>query len=788
MSKAEDQFEAKLTDLLIDKMKQMQLNYQDPWVKGSAVQNIQGRHYAGRNALLLHLATLSEKWEYPVFATFNMAKEEGLSILKGSKSLPALYYDNYYKNKEDRHMISIASYQSLSEAEKQKYEEVRFAKSSPVFNIAQTNIKEARPDLYEEIVSRYKGRDTSESKENKIDEVVRSKAWYCPIETDLSRGAFYDAKQNEIHITPKSRFVSDDLYHSTLLHEMTHSTGHPDLLDRLKPAKFGSSVYAREELVAELGSAIAGVHLELPVSLMEDHAAYLQSWIRALKQEPEFLHVVLADASKASNMIVSKTNELEVSASKQETETEKENETIGKETDMEPKEETTIKQESAEAPISVREEVLPYAELLAHRENMTNQYLAKLGEVPSSVRSTIDIRETILKDLEANTDKEREPELLDALMKAEDKIRTKVGEFVKEKYDFDLIPTPDTTEMHKAIGEMRDYVTEELSDQELLHKSLNDRLHITSYKDDTEKNRKDLERTDSEYEVTPDGKLKTKGVIRMQEGYTAQDTPMNRAFLQEKGITFVPIRESRLFIPQRAERVALLLVSSMAFTPVVALALMYALKRSKVLDQLDGENVCFSKEEAEKLNDLQTIRKTVEEEGRQVDKYYYLDPDTQRLRSIPVREVNLPGRVNGVQLSPSELQSLREGDRIQGYDENSKLYYEAQIDMRSKQGVKMSFKELKSEQEYKAIPTPNSPDAEKIDYVQKHGAQGVNDIWDKGGVNLERDSFLDKYDIEGSYKDYLKASQAGDRAEAEKHSNEIKDKMMSEEQTKSIHR
>ena len=178
----------------------------------------------------------------------------------------------------------------------------------------------------------------------------------------------------------------------------------------------------------------------------------------------------------------------------------------------------------------------------------------------------------------------------------------------------------------------------------------------------------------------------------------------------------------------------------------------------------------------------------MEEDGRKVDKYFYMDKDTMRLRSIPVREVNTPSRVNGVQLSPADVQSLREGKVVQGFDEKSKLYYEARIDMTSRQGVQMSFKEMKVEKEFKAVPTPNSPDAEKVAYVQQHGAQGVNDIWDRGGVNIERDSFLDKYDIEGFYKDYLKASQNGDHTRSEQLSEEIKGQMMTEGQSQSMHR
>lgn len=772
MSQAQERFETQLTDLLIDKMKRMQLDYTEPWISGNAVKNIQSRPYSGKNKLLLNLAAEKYKWQYPVYTTFKMAKDEGISILKGSKSLPVIYYDNYYKHPEDNHRITPREYEKLSKGEREKYEHIVFAKAASVFNIAQTNIEEVRKDLYDKIVQSYQVRDVSHGEENKIDALVRDQAWYCPILHDLSTGAYYTLKDNEVHITPKGSFVSDEHYYSTLLHEMTHSTGHKDLLNRLEPARFGTPKYAREELVAELGSAISGAHLDLPISLMENHAAYLQSWIGALREGPEFLHTVLSDASQASNLIVKRLDGLEESLDKEQSEDNKANKTIGKETNM-------------EEPITVRNEVRPYAELMAHREKMTSEYIDQLGEVPPYLRASVHEREGILRDLELNTDRERESKLLSDLRSVEDKVRTNVVAFVKEKYDYTLL-TP-SYDVEKLLDVVKPGVTDELDDSQMLHQALNDRLHITSELENTEVNRRELDNSDSEYEVTPNGMLKAKGVVRLQEGYTVQNTPQNRAFLQDNDISYTPVKDNKLFVSARAERVAILLAASIAFTPVVGMVVAYMLNRNKTLERLN-DTTRFSKEESDHLSANQTIRKTVEEDGRKVDKYFFMDKDTMRLRSIPVREVNTPSRVNGVQLSPADVQSLREGKVVQGFDEKSKLYYEARIDMTSRQGVQMSFKEMKVEKEFKAVPTPNSPDAEKVAYVQQHGAQGVNDIWDRGGVNIERDSFLDKYDIEGFYKDYLKASQNGDHTRSEQLSEEIKGQMMTEGQSQSMHR
>ena len=88
---------------------------------------------------------------------------------------------------------------------------------------------------------------------------------------------------------------------------MTHSTGAEDVLNRLKPSGgLGSAEYAREELVAELGSALISQRYGLTKHLKEDSAAYLKSWLQSLKESPEFIKTTLVDVKKASSIITQK--------------------------------------------------------------------------------------------------------------------------------------------------------------------------------------------------------------------------------------------------------------------------------------------------------------------------------------------------------------------------------------------------------------------------------------------------------------------------------------------------
>ena len=84
---------------------------------------------------------------------------------------------------------------------------------------------------------------------------------------------------------------------------MAHSTGYKDVLDRLKPAPFGSPEYGREELVAETTAALTMQRYGIQSGIQEDNVAYLQSWLGAIKEEPAFIKSVLTDVKKASGII-----------------------------------------------------------------------------------------------------------------------------------------------------------------------------------------------------------------------------------------------------------------------------------------------------------------------------------------------------------------------------------------------------------------------------------------------------------------------------------------------------
>ncbi len=102
------------------------------------------------------------------------------------------------------------------------------------------------------------------------------------------------------------QFNSQANYYATALHELTHWTGHPDRLNRDWSSDMKSEAYAREELVAEIGSMFVSAETGIPQAKehLDNHAAYVESWIKAVEADPNALFKAVSQAQKASEEIL----------------------------------------------------------------------------------------------------------------------------------------------------------------------------------------------------------------------------------------------------------------------------------------------------------------------------------------------------------------------------------------------------------------------------------------------------------------------------------------------------
>ncbi len=330
---AEDRALDRFADLMIEKIKSLQSDWQKPWFTEDGMKwpkNLNGREYNGMNAAMLMLLCEKNGYKLPVFCTFNRVtgmnysvdkdgnrkplvdgngeKLLAVTVSKGEKSFPIFLTSFTVVNRETREKIKYEDYKKLSEEEKKEYNVYPKLNVYNVLNVDQTNLKETRPELYAKLeeqnqITRPASLDGEKFSFPAMDEIIRHGLWVCPIRPTHQDRAYYSISKDEIVLPEKSQFVSGEAFYGTALHEMTHSTGSESRLDRLKPTTFGSDDYAREELVAELGSALVASRYGIVKNVKEDSAAYLKSWLDSLQESPEFIKTTLQDVRRATSMI-----------------------------------------------------------------------------------------------------------------------------------------------------------------------------------------------------------------------------------------------------------------------------------------------------------------------------------------------------------------------------------------------------------------------------------------------------------------------------------------------------
>ena len=310
--------------MIISRMEQMKAG---DWKKGWICSDITGdpvsittRPYEGVNAFMLMLDSAMRGWNLPVYCTLKQANLLGAHIKKGSSSMPVIYWKFNITDPSGR-KLSLEEYNRLSLSQRSACTVIPILKSYNVFNIQQTNLGEVCPQKIDELAKTFEGATLSDTrgmyKNAAIDKMLKEQTWLCPIVYDKeSNGAYYSPSNDKIVVPRKGQFkvhtTADEIYvdgqefYSSLLHEMIHSTGIESRLNRNTGHRFGDKLYAKEELVAELGAARVGQVLGFDTRIIDNNAAYLDGWIKSLKEEPKYVLTLLGDVDKASRMILDK--------------------------------------------------------------------------------------------------------------------------------------------------------------------------------------------------------------------------------------------------------------------------------------------------------------------------------------------------------------------------------------------------------------------------------------------------------------------------------------------------
>ena len=313
-------------EMMIEKIESIRQNWHKPWLTEGTLQwprNLSGRDYNGMNALMLLLLCEKEGYKIPRFCTFdcvqrlNKPGKDGqelprVSILRGEKSFPVMLTTFTCIHKETKEKIKYDDYKKLSNEVQLQYNVYPKMQVFRVFNVAQTNLQEARPELWEQLEiengKRVEGREMLDFEP--VDTMIREDRWICPIKLRHQDESYYSISKNEIIVPEKEQFKDGESFYGTLFHEMTHSTGAEGVLDRIKPAAFGSKEYSREELVAELGSALVAQRYGMGKYIKTDSCAYLKDWLDRLKESPQFIKTVLLDVKKATSLITQRVDHI----------------------------------------------------------------------------------------------------------------------------------------------------------------------------------------------------------------------------------------------------------------------------------------------------------------------------------------------------------------------------------------------------------------------------------------------------------------------------------------------
>lgn len=241
-----------------------------------------GQPYKGINVLSLWESAISQHFVAPIWMTFKQAKELGADIKKGARGTPVVYADSFTRTE-------------TAEDGKETQRGIYFLKSYSVFNVEQID---GLPQHYYTPVA--PPLDTATR-------IAKADRFFSQTQADIRHGggrAFYAPSSDFVHMPPFIAFRDPESYYATLAHEVTHWTRHPTRLDRdFGQAQFGDEGYAREELVAEIGAAFLCCDLAITPKPREDHAAYVDHWLKVLKSDKRAIFRAAAHAQRAVDFL-----------------------------------------------------------------------------------------------------------------------------------------------------------------------------------------------------------------------------------------------------------------------------------------------------------------------------------------------------------------------------------------------------------------------------------------------------------------------------------------------------
>ncbi len=281
--KSRDHYQ-ELTDRIIAALEAGTRPWQKPWDPNKAVgpstpiNAATGRRYRGINTLILGMSSLAFASNDPRFCTYRQAAEKGWQIRRGEKGTTVYFFKQ----------LTIGDHDS-PESEEDHTRRIPLMRSFTVFHASQID---GIPAFVAPTVEEAPWR-----RPEAVDIILRNSKAVIRIGGDR---AFYSPSTDHISLPQESAFDSPEDWASVALHELAHFSAAPHRLNRDLSGRFGSEAYAREELVAVLSSLIIGTELNLPTDI-PNHASYIESWIKILKNDRREIFRAAAAAQKCAD-------------------------------------------------------------------------------------------------------------------------------------------------------------------------------------------------------------------------------------------------------------------------------------------------------------------------------------------------------------------------------------------------------------------------------------------------------------------------------------------------------
>jgi antirestriction protein ArdC len=267
---------------ILEALEQGNVPWKKPWVAGIPRNAFSNRQYTGINSILLNLAPYSD----PRWATMKQINQHGGKVRKGERSSLVVFWK----------MQDVTREADDGEVTEKQIPLLRYYLC---WNVEQCD-----------------GLTLPALETRQVDVIAEAEAIIAnmpnppSISYDGGDRAYYIPAKDQIHLPRPESFTSNEERYATTMHELSHSTGHESRLNRktlTETTHFGSEVYSREELAAEHGAAYLMAHAGIETTI-QNSAAYIQGWLRALKNDPKMVVIAASQGQKAAEYIIGNTD------------------------------------------------------------------------------------------------------------------------------------------------------------------------------------------------------------------------------------------------------------------------------------------------------------------------------------------------------------------------------------------------------------------------------------------------------------------------------------------------